>query len=72
VVVIVPKIWLKELNSLERAPASPAALNQSVWDVLSHSVAVKAKVDSINTGTGEYRIVLQGTLDPEEDRFDKT
>ena len=72
-VVTVPKVWLKDLEfPSNRAPASPAALTQGVWDVLSHSVAIKAKVESVNTGTGEYRIVLQGTLDPEEDRFDKT
>ena len=61
---------MKDLNALERAPTSPAALTQGMWDVLSHSVAVKAKVDSFNLDTGEYRVVLQGTLDQLE-KFEK-
>ncbi len=62
---------MTNLDALERAPTSPASLTQGVWEVLSHSVAVKAKVDSFNFDTGEYRIVLQGTLDQEEKRFEK-
>ena len=38
--------------------------------MLSHSVAVKAKVDSYNIETGEYRVVLQGTLDQQETKFE--
>ena len=39
-----PKIRTTDLSAIERAPTSPAALSQGVWEVLSHSVAVKAKV----------------------------
>jgi len=63
---------MKDLNAIERTPASPATLAQGVWGVLSHSMAVKAKVDSVNVETGEYRIVLQGTLDQDENRFEKS
>ncbi len=34
--------------------------------------AAMAKVDAINPETGEYRIVLQGTIDKEETRFEDT
>jgi len=65
-----PNIRIKDLTAIERVPTSPAGLTQGVWEVLSHSVAVKAKVDSYNYETGEYRIVLQGTLDQHETRFE--
>lgn len=64
------KTNIAALSAIERTPVSPAALSQGVWDVLSHSLAVKAKVDSFNMDTGEYRVVLQGTFDREESRFE--
>ena len=67
-----PKIRTTDLRAIERAPTSPAALSQGVWEVLSHSVAVKAKVDSYNYETGEYRVVLQGTLDQLDTKFEKS
>lgn len=51
------------LNAIERTPASPHALSSGLWDVLSHSVTSRARVEGFNLETGEYRIVLQGTLD---------
>ena len=66
-----PKIRVTDLNAIERVPTSPASLTHGVWEVLSHSVAVRAKVDSYNYDTGEYRIVLQGTLDQEATKFEK-
>lgn len=60
-----------DLNALERAQASPAALNQGLWAVLSNSLVTKAKVDSFNLETGEYRVVLQGTLDLVEEKSEK-
>jgi hypothetical protein len=38
--------------------------------ILSSTVA-RAKVEAINPETGEYRVVLQGTLDKEEGRFEE-
>jgi len=66
-----PKIQPTDLSAIERAPTSPAALTQGIWEVLSNSVATKAKVDSFNWETGEYRVVLQGTLDLEDSKFEK-
>jgi hypothetical protein len=31
--------------------------------VLSHSIASRARIEGFNYETGEYRVVLQGTLD---------
>jgi len=60
----------EDLNSIERAPTSPAALTHGLWEVLSNSIVTKAKVDSYNWETGEYRVVLQGTLDLEGTKFE--
>ena len=35
------------------------------------SVNSRAKVELINPETGEYRIILQGTLDKEDTKFDE-
>lgn len=66
-----PRIGPTDLSAIERAPVSPTALTQGLSQVLGSSVAIKARVDSFNWETGEYRVVLQGTLDLEETKFDK-
>ena len=58
-----------DLSAIERSPTSPAALSRGVGELLGNSVTAKAKVDAYNWETGEYRIVLQGTLDLEELKF---
>ena len=58
-----PRMDPSTLSAIERTPASPSALSTGLWDVLSHSISSRAKVDGYNLETGEYRIVLQGTLD---------
>jgi hypothetical protein len=64
-----PRISLTALGAIERTPNSPAALTDGLWEVLSNSVAAKAKVESYNLETGEYRVVLQGSLDLEATKF---
>lgn len=66
-----PRINPTDLSAIERSPASPASLSRGVGEVLGNSVTAKAKVDSYNMETGEYRVVLHGTLDLEETKFDK-
>ena len=66
-----PRFRPEDLTAIERAPTSPAALTQGLSEVLAHSVVTKAKVDSWNWDTGEYRVVLQGTLDLGETKFEK-
>jgi hypothetical protein len=65
-----PKVLPTDLGTIERAPVSPAALTQGLWEVLNNSLVAKAKVDAVNYETGEYRVVLQGTLDLEETKFE--
>ena len=56
---------------VEKTPTSPAALQYRITDLLYNSTTCRCKVDSVNTETGEYRIVLQGTLDWEEPTTEK-
>ena len=58
-----PRMASDRLNAIERSPASPSALSSGIWDVLSHSIASRARIEGFNYETGEYRVVLQGTLD---------
>ena len=67
--MIMPRIGPTDLSAIERAPTSPAALTNGIWEVLSNSVATRVKVESYNYDTGQYRIVLQGTLDLEDTKF---
>lgn len=64
-----PRISPTDLSAIERTPASPASLSRGVGELLGNSVTAKAKVDSYNLETGEYRVVLHGTLDLEETKF---
>ena len=52
-----------DFRFFERPISSPRHLNEGISALVYSSVNTRAKVDSINPETGEYRIVLQGTLD---------
>jgi hypothetical protein len=51
---------------IEKTPTSPAALQHRLTDLMFNSTNCRCKVETWNNETGEYRIVLQGTLDWEE------
>ncbi|MEE8146410.1 MAG: hypothetical protein V3T24_02305 [Longimicrobiales bacterium] len=61
---------IHDLKSLEVAPTSPGAMKIKVGEMIVNSTVCRARVESINPETGEYRIVLQGSLDREDSRFD--
>ncbi len=61
---------IHDLKSLEVAHSSPGAMKSKVGEMIVNSTVCRAKVESINPETGEYRIVLQGSLDREDTRFD--
>jgi len=42
---------------------SPSYLQNKICDLVACSVYTKVKVDSVNPDTGEYRVILHGTLD---------
>jgi hypothetical protein len=59
----VNKFRFQNFPAMERTPSSPASLQWKLSELLYNSTTCRAKVDSVNQTTGEYRIVLQGTLD---------
>jgi len=61
-----PRMDPNALSAIERTQMSPKALSTGIWDVVSHSISTRAKVEGFNVETGEYRVVLQGTLDLDE------
>jgi hypothetical protein len=46
-------------------------MRAKIGEMITHSTVCRAKVEGVNPDTGEYRIVLQGTLDKEETPFER-
>ncbi len=61
---------IHDLNGLEIKPTSPGAMRSKLSEMIVNSTVCRAKIESINPETGEYRIVLQGSIDREENRFE--
>lgn len=57
---------IQDLPTLESSPTSPGTLRMKLGELIVHSVSAAAKVESVNRETGEYRIVLRGTLDQDD------
>ncbi len=51
-------------------PTSPGAMRSKLNEMIVNSTVCRAKIESINQETGEYRIVLQGSIDKQENRFE--
>jgi hypothetical protein len=60
-----------DLSTLEKSPTSPLTLRNKIGEMLFNSTQAVATVEVVNKETGEYRVVLQGTLDTEESRFEE-
>jgi len=54
---------IQDLQSLERSPTSPGSLRLKIGELLVQSVNAVAEVEMIDRDTGEYRVILHGTLD---------
>jgi len=65
------RFLITDIKSIEIAPTSAAMLRNKIGDMILHSTVARAKVESINPETGEYRVVLQGTLDREESKWEE-
>ena len=63
---------LDDFPLLETAPTSAAALRTKLGEMLISSTSARVRIEAVNPQTGEYRIVLQGTLDTEKTPFDVT
>ena len=53
---------IQELRNLEAPNTNPTQLKTKVSEMIQNSSTVRAKVESIDPESGEYRLVLQGTL----------
>ena len=62
---------LDDFPLLETSPTSAAALRAKLGEMLVSSTSARVRIESVNPQTGEYRIVLLGTLDTETTPFDK-
>jgi hypothetical protein len=51
-----------DLDYLEVLPASSNALKERVQTLLNQSLSYSAAIASLDSQTGTYKIVLQGTL----------
>ena len=66
------RFQLEDFSLLETSPTSAAGLRAKLGEMLISSTSARVKIESVNSQTGEYRIVLQGTLDVEKTPFDRT
>ncbi len=66
-----PRFRLEDFPLLETAPTSAAGLRIKLGEMLISSTSARVKIESVNPQTGEYRIVLQGTIDTEKVPFDR-
>lgn len=60
------KFSTNEFQWLEQVPNSPAWLSNRLSNVLYNSINCKCQVQSVNPTTGEYRLAIQGTYNPQE------
>jgi len=65
------RFHITDLRSLEIVPASPASLRTKVSEMILNSTSARAKVEAMNPETGEYRVVLTGTLDKSETKWEE-
>lgn len=66
-----PRFNIQDFRSIESVPTSPAMLRAKIGEMILHSSVSRAKVETLNPETGEYRVVLQGTLDKEETKWEE-
>jgi hypothetical protein len=67
----VARFRIEDINSIEKVPTSPANLRNKVTEMLYNSTVARVKVEVVNPDTGEYRVILQGTLDRDESKWDE-
>ncbi len=67
-----PRFKIQDVRALESAPTSPGTLKNKLGEMIVSSMKCRAKVDALNPETGEYRVVLQGTLDKEDTKWDQS
>ena len=62
---------IDDFDLLKTSPTSASTLRTKLGEMLLSSTSARVKVENANTMTGEYRIVVQGTLDLEKIPFEE-
>ncbi len=62
---------IDDFDLLETSPTSASALRSKLGEMLLSSTSARVKVENAYTKTGEYRIVVHGTLDLEKMPFEE-
>jgi hypothetical protein len=62
---------LEHFPLLEVSPTSAGSLREKLGEMLISSTSARVQVESMNPKTGEYRIVVMGTIDTEPATFDE-
>ncbi len=66
-----PRFRIQDIQLLEHTPTSAGSLRSKVGEMIVDSTNFRVKVDSMNPDTWQYRIVLEGTLDKEDTKFEQ-
>ena len=56
-----PNINPNQIRQIESTPPNPKAMYSALGNIVNNSSTCRAKVESVDANTGEYRIVLTGT-----------
>ena len=57
-----PKFTYDDFHMFENSSTSPAGVKDGITNLMTSSMNPYARVELLNKRTGEYRIILQGTL----------
>lgn len=66
-----PKFTYDDFYTFEKSSTTPTEIEDSISNLMVSSMDTRAKLDAVNQKTGEYRIILQGTLNIDKDRRSK-
>ncbi len=66
-----PRFRVHDVHAIENTPTSPSSLRSKLGEMILSSTVCRAKVEAVNPETGEYRVILQGTLDREETKWEE-
>ena len=57
-----PKFTYDDFSKIEKSSTKPSEIENCISNLMVTSLDTRARVEAVNRETGEYRIVLQGTL----------
>jgi hypothetical protein len=64
------RFQMHDFRMLDKSPTSPNTLTHKIGQMIDCSTNFKCWRESYNKETGEYKVVLQGTLEVEDTKWD--